>query len=94
MTLDEFLRRRLDEEVVLARRSLRSASSLGPGPDDGGAARRLADAVLRRGLLDGAAVLEREGRAAYADATRRKLALGYADHLDYRTEWSPAALVE
>jgi hypothetical protein len=93
--LVDFLRQRLDEDVAAARRSMTGSWSVGSAVDDAsGAARDLADAVVRRGLLDGADAMDREGRTAYADTVRRQLASSYADHPAYRVGWSFAALVD
>ena len=90
-----FLRQRLDEDVAAARLSMTGSWAVGSGVDASSvAARELADAVVRRGLLDGADAMEREGRAEYADTVRRRLASSYADHPAYRIEWSSAALVD
>ncbi len=95
VALVDFLRQRLDEDVAAARRSMTGSWSVGPRSDDAsGAARDLADAVVRRGLLDGADAMEREGRTAYADTVRRRLASSYADHPAFRVEWGSVALVD
>ena len=93
--LVDFVRQRLDEDVAAARRSMTGSWSVGARTDDAsGAARDLADAVVRRGLLDGADAMEREGRTAYADTVRRRLASSYAAHPAFRLQWSAEALVD
>ena len=91
--LVDFLRHRLDADVAAARRSMTSSWSVGSTVDDVAGAQALADAVVRRGLLDSADAVEREGRTAYADTVRRRLAEMYADHPDFRPEWRTAAAV-
>ena len=90
VALVDFLRQRLDEDVAAARRSMTGSWSVGPRSDDASrAARDLADAVVRRGLLDGADAMEREGRTAYADTVRRRLASSYSNHPAFRLSGAP-----
>ena len=90
VALADFLRARLDEDVAAARRAMIGSWTRGAGADDSHGTSDLSDAVVRRGLLESAATLERAGQPAHAETIRRTLALAYADHPDYRAEWRPA----
>ena len=92
-SLTAFLRARLDEDIAVARQTLTSSWLVGAGgpPAEERPAQALTEAVIRRGLLDGAAVAERDGRPDHAHTVRRELALAYVAHPDFRPEWRPSA---
>jgi hypothetical protein len=91
LSLEQFVRDRIHEDLLIARRSVAVAGAVANRGTAGSADRAQAviEALDRRELLGLASSLERDGRAALAADIRRALAALYATHPDVRPEWLP-----
>jgi hypothetical protein len=91
LSLEQFLRDRVDEDVLAARSNV-----AGPAPASGrrapGSAERaqaLTEAIDRWEQLEGASTAQRDGRPELAAWMLRGLAANYAAHPELRPEWLP-----
>jgi hypothetical protein len=80
LSLEQFLRDRVDEDVLTAR--LNDTVPLER-------AQAVTEALDRWELLELASTAQREGRPDFAASIRRGLAANYAAHPDLRAEWLP-----
>ena len=95
LSLEQFLRDRVDEDLLMAR--LSAAVSV-PAPDQvtSRSAERtqaVIEVLDRWELLGLASTAERDGRPDLAVRIRRRLAAHYATHPDVRPEWLPDGTV-
>ena len=91
--LEEFVRARIEEDVVVARLSVsvEPASIPGGGSNGSDRASRVTNALDRWELLALADTADHDGRPDLATGIRRRLALDYVHHDDFDPAWLPAA---